>query len=110
MARRSKLLAALDTHKGRDYKVEKQKKIQKRVEKKKKLQSTATREMSEPDLENSGGVTDGPRDSFGSKSDERKSDENAAALSREVCRILAHRLTYTKQKSASYIIAIGRRE
>lgn len=33
MAKKSKLLAALDAHKGRDYKLEKQKKLQKQAEK-----------------------------------------------------------------------------
>lgn len=36
MARRSKLLAALEAHKGRDYKLERQKKLQKHAIKKKK--------------------------------------------------------------------------
>ncbi|MCJ1478801.1 rRNA-processing protein and EBNA1-binding protein ebp2 [Lambiella insularis] len=36
MARKSKLLAALDAHKGRDYKLEKQKSLQKKAEKRKR--------------------------------------------------------------------------
>lgn len=36
MARNSKLLAALDAHKGRDYKLEKQKRLQKQAMGKKK--------------------------------------------------------------------------
>lgn len=35
MAKRSKLLAALDAHRGKDYKLEKQKKLQKRAIKEK---------------------------------------------------------------------------
>lgn len=44
MARKSKLLAALDAHKGRDYKLEKQKKLQKQAVKRKKarLQNQST--------------------------------------------------------------------
>ena len=37
MPKKSKLLAALDAHKGKDYKLEKQKKLQKQAGKRKKL-------------------------------------------------------------------------
>lgn len=37
MAKKSKLLAALDAHKGKDYKIEKQKKFQKQAAKRKRL-------------------------------------------------------------------------
>ena len=40
MVKKSKLLAALDAHKGRDYKLEKQKELQKRAEKRKKSKET----------------------------------------------------------------------
>ena len=40
MAKKSKLLAALDAHKGRDYQVEKQKELQKKAKRKKKEQET----------------------------------------------------------------------
>ena len=39
MAKKSKLLAALDAHKGRDYSLEKQKKLQKQAAKRKKARS-----------------------------------------------------------------------
>lgn len=39
MAKKSKLLAALDAHKGRDFKLEKQKKLQKQADKRKKSKS-----------------------------------------------------------------------
>lgn len=45
MARRSKLLAALDAHKGRDYELELQKKQQKQAEKRKRSKGA------EPDAE-----------------------------------------------------------
>lgn len=38
MAKKSKLLSALDAHKGRDYEKERQKKLAKAAEKKKKTQ------------------------------------------------------------------------
>ena len=47
MARKSKLLAAFDAHKHRDYRLEKQKKSQKQAEKRKK--SRATRDKSDGD-------------------------------------------------------------
>ena len=40
MAKRSKLLAALDVHRGRDYQVEKQKELQKRAKRKKTRDTT----------------------------------------------------------------------
>lgn len=43
MAKKSKLLAALEAHKGKDYKLEKQKILQKKAEKRKK---TKQREQS----------------------------------------------------------------
>ncbi len=39
MAKKSKLLAALDAHKGRDHKLEKQKKLQKQAARKKRSNS-----------------------------------------------------------------------
>lgn len=44
MVKKSKLLAALDAHKGKDYKLEQQKILQKKAEKRKK---TKQREQSE---------------------------------------------------------------
>lgn len=44
MVKKGKLLAALDSHKGKDYKLEKQKILQKKAEKRKK---TKQREQSE---------------------------------------------------------------
>lgn len=50
MAKKSKLLAALDAHKGRDYKLEHQKKLQKQAERRKC--STVTKpDVENPDLE-----------------------------------------------------------
>ena len=41
MARKSKLLAALDAHKGKDYKLEKQKTLQKDAAKRKRIKAAA---------------------------------------------------------------------
>ena len=49
MARKSKLLAALDAHKGRDFMLEKQKKLQKQAEKRKRLKTVEK----SPDADNS---------------------------------------------------------
>ena len=49
MARKSKLLAALDAHKRRDYKLEKQQKSQKQAEKRKKSRATGHRPNGEED-------------------------------------------------------------
>ena len=42
---KSKLLTALDAHRGRNYKVEKQKKLQKQAAKKKKSQAPASNDI-----------------------------------------------------------------
>lgn len=47
MAKKSKLFAALDAHKGRDYEKERQKKLAKAAEKKKKAQKGETKEDEE---------------------------------------------------------------
>lgn len=49
MARKSKLLAALYAHKGGDYKVEKQKKMQKEAEKRKRSRATRDKSNGEED-------------------------------------------------------------
>ena len=49
MARKSKLLAALDAYKRRDYRLEKQKKSQKQAEKKKKSRATRDKPNGEDD-------------------------------------------------------------
>ena len=41
MAKKSKLLAALDAHKGRNYELERQKSLQKKAEKRKKAKAEA---------------------------------------------------------------------
>jgi rRNA-processing protein EBP2 len=54
MAKKSKLLAALDAQKGRDYKLEKQKKLQKQAAKRKEARTRThqTESESEDEVEN----------------------------------------------------------
>lgn len=47
MVKKSKLLAALDAHKGKDYKLEKQKILQKKAEKRKKTKQPEQSEDTE---------------------------------------------------------------
>jgi hypothetical protein len=47
MVKKSKLFAALDAHKGRDYEKERQKKLAKTAEKKKKAQKGDSKEVEE---------------------------------------------------------------
>lgn len=51
MAKKSKLLAALDAHKGRNFYLEKQKKLQKAAEKRKKERGENSEEESEAEAE-----------------------------------------------------------
>lgn len=46
---KSKLLTALDAHRGRNYKVEKQKKLQKQAAKKKKSKAPASNDLEQKD-------------------------------------------------------------
>ena len=55
MAKKSKLLAALDAHKGRDFKKERQKKLQKQAERRKKTKSV---EKGSDDESGSGGESE----------------------------------------------------
>ena len=87
MARKGKLLAALDIHKGRDFKLERQKRLQKQAEKKRKSkviakegQPTATDEE-----EDAGAVAQSNRTHVDGESDEWASDESEAALPEHVC-------------------------
>ena len=51
MARKSKLLGALDAHRGRDFEAEKQKKLRKQGEKRAKSKRAAAEPIEEDDLE-----------------------------------------------------------
>ena len=78
MAKKGKLLAALDAHKGRDYKLEKQKKLQKQAERRKRLKTVEQVSGSDNADENGAKVTgEGPR--LEDESDGWESDESEAA-------------------------------
>ncbi|EFW19416.1 rRNA-processing protein and EBNA1-binding protein ebp2 [Coccidioides posadasii str. Silveira] len=86
MVKKSKLLNALDAHKGRDFDKERQKKLQKAAEKKKRLRAERQKEEKEVDNEEK---VNGPEDSSNvneekqdtaavtKKGDERKEDPKA---------------------------------
>lgn len=74
MAKKSKLLAALDAHKSRDYEVEKQKKFQKQAEKKKRSKASSvlrldSEEKKNVDVANNGSVPISEAESEGWESD-----------------------------------------
>lgn len=83
MAKKSKLLAALDAHKGRDYKLEKQKKLQKQAEKRNKLRVAEASEAEDAEEGGSKLNGDGPR--LEDESDGWESDESEAAAPLAVC-------------------------
>lgn len=83
MAKKSKLLAALDAHKGRDFKLEKQKKQQKSAEKKKKSKSQPQPqpqpESSDEEEETDGVAINGKSNGPVAESDGWESDESEDA-------------------------------
>ncbi|MCJ1431309.1 rRNA-processing protein and EBNA1-binding protein ebp2 [Xylographa pallens] len=78
MARKSKLLAALDAHKGKDYKLEKQKTLQKDAAKRKRIkaadQKSTDDAASEPEA-----VGNDVQQQLGDESEEWESDHNEEA-------------------------------
>ena len=80
---KSKLIAALDAHRGRDYKLEKQKKLQKQAAKRKK--SKAPQSNSE-EKENVKADTNGSLAMSEAESDGWESDESSTAEPTAVCR------------------------
>ena len=73
MAKKSKLLTALDAHKGRDYEAEKQKKMRRRAAKRKAEmvgESEAIVESGEEQARKSNGVLELSEESEGYESDE----------------------------------------
>ena len=87
MAKKSKLLAALDAHKGRDFKKEHQKKLQKQAERRKKTKSV---EKGSDDESGSGGESESEQASgaqvdatpaqLDTESEGWETDESEAAL------------------------------
>lgn len=73
MSRKSKLLAALDAHKGRDYQAEKQKKLQKQAAKRKAEKAEVQQDALErPEIHMNGanGIPELSEESEGWESDE----------------------------------------
>ncbi|MCJ1403730.1 rRNA-processing protein and EBNA1-binding protein ebp2 [Xylographa trunciseda] len=79
MARKSKLLAALDAHKGRDYKLERQKTLQKNAEKRKRTKEAAQDVTDDaiPEVEADGDDVEAQLDE---ESEGWESDESEAAI------------------------------
>ena len=78
MAKKRKLLAALDAHKGRDYKLEKQKKLHKQAERRKKSKNVEQVSGLDNGEENGAkGIGEGSR--LEDESDGWESDESEAA-------------------------------
>lgn len=83
MAKKGKLLTALDAHKGRDYKLEKQKKQQKQAAKKKRTKAPRSNLDEKENVEaQANGTASMPE----VESDGWESDESAAAEDTAVCR------------------------
>ena len=80
---KSKLIAALDAHRGRDYKLEKQKKLQKQAAKRKKPKAP---ESSSEEKENVKADTSGSLAMPEAESDGWESDESKVAEPTAVCR------------------------
>ncbi len=78
MAKKSKLLAALDAHKGRDYKLEKQKKFQKQADKRKKSRPPPQQLEAENEREDGARINHVLKGS-GSESDGWESEESKEA-------------------------------
>ncbi len=75
MAKKSKLLVALDAHKGRDYAAEKEKKQRKEAEKKKRLKDKNV----EDEKENNEELSDDAEPALQTESEGWESDESDAA-------------------------------
>lgn len=79
MVKRSKLIATLDAHKGRDYQLEKQKKLQKQANKKKRSKSLPKIFTNQDDKENLDISIDGLQSMPDIESEGWESDESEAA-------------------------------
>lgn len=83
MARKSKLFIALDAHKGRDYKLEKQKRQQKQAAKKKRTKAQGSDSEGKENVEARPNSTASmPKD----ESDGWESEESEATGATTVCR------------------------
>ena len=81
MAKKSKLLAALDAHKGRDFNKEHHKKMRKQAERRKKKTKPGVDEVSEIESEAAGGAqVVGTSAQLDAESEGWETDESEAAL------------------------------
>lgn len=78
MVKKSKLLAALDAHKGKDYKLEKQKMLQRKAEKRKKTKHPEQSEDAEKEGKNPEAKVSVVQPDAGSEGWESDKSENAA--------------------------------
>ncbi|MCJ1256115.1 rRNA-processing protein and EBNA1-binding protein ebp2 [Lignoscripta atroalba] len=78
MVKKSKLLAALDAHKGRDHKLEKQKKLQKEAEKRKQSKQIPD-ELAVGSIQGGGAESNNGVSQLNEESDGYESDESEAA-------------------------------
>ena len=86
MARKSKLLAALDSQKGRDFNLEKQKKLQKQAVKRKRSKACPEGQQTvEDEREDVKIVTQNSRIRAEAENDGWESGESEAALLGNVC-------------------------
>ena len=91
MAKKGKLLAALDAHKGRDYRLEKQKKQQKQAAKKKRTKAPGSKFEEREKVESlANGTVSMPE----AESDGWESDESEAAEATVVCRASTTSIIY----------------
>ena len=84
MAKKSKLLAALDAHKGRDYKLEKQKKLQKQAAKK-KVSNSQLQSLDGDNGQVGGAPINGSRLGLEEDSEGWESDKSEHAMAQAVC-------------------------
>lgn len=92
MAKKSKLLAALDAHQGRDYKLEKQKKLQKQAAKKIRTKAPRSSLSSLEEKENAEVQANSTLPMPQDESDGWESDESEAAGETAVCRASVEQL------------------
>jgi len=104
MAKKSKLVAALDAHKGRDYNLEKQKKLQKQADKRKKSRPQPQQLEAENERED-GARINGVLKGSGSESEgwESEESEKAGPIAVRSCSAAMDSHTKSKQIDTSRI-------
>ncbi len=105
MAKKGKLLAALDSHKGRDYAAEKEKKQRKQAEKKKRLNETGTHKE---EVENQTLSTIDKVPVLQTESEGWESDESEAAQPMTVFKSLATSLAVSPDSNTDQCLCASR--